>query len=284
MNKNNDAASLLAGAVEGGDLSSDSQSLLDPMTSLINAGLSSDAPAKADRVTLVTILVDNTPSMGYKNPDRKVNPKGVTNKQLLMEGANAVWDALKKSGVAHTIRVHVAFLNPFDGNNGVHFNFRKLESAVPLTDANYKLVGMTPLRDGVVRVLGTVQAEAQKYLQANSEVFAMTLILSDGDDNNSNASNDDCVTINTDLARQERHHVYLAGFDVEGGSGDKVDWKKVGTDMGIPHVKELPNDPQEIRAWLQLWSQAAVSGSQSADVSDAMQKATSAMGTGGVRL
>lgn len=270
------AADLFNVAMDMGDLGPDSVALLDPLQTEINAALAQGPKKKASKVVLVTINIDNSPSMKWKVPGQKES-----NWDIACGGHNLVFDSLVASKAAKTILGHSTFLNPFDGNNGVYFPFTDLvlpdhtaKGPKPnfrvLTPGDGKLLGLTPLCDTIIRVLGGVQLQATDYLRDGSDVFTITIVLSDGGENDSQNNEADVATLIGDMRQQERHKIYFGGID----DGD-TDFVQFGMDCGLDKdcVRQLPNDPSQIRAWLEQVSQSAVAGSEAADV-DAFSQVT----------
>ena len=257
--KTNLTGSLFADAAAEGNLSPDSAGLLSPLGDQIEKALSVIPVKNVDHLTLVSLLIDNTPSMEYVNPDGAKNPKGISNAEAVVEGHDLVWSALKDAKGAGAIQAHTQFINPFGGNKGVFFEFRPLAGADSLQGGKYQIMDSTPLYDASLRLLGAVSAEAQRYLQKNIEVSTVTLILSDGEDNASRHEASDVAAVVTDMLQQRRHRIYFGGLKLE-----NIDFKRIGKEMGIPRefVKEIPSDPKAIRAFLQLFSQSAAAVSQ----------------------
>ncbi|HMO17840.1 MAG TPA: hypothetical protein PKA63_06905 [Oligoflexia bacterium] len=268
MNSTSNAADLFDMAESLGELSSDSVALLDPLQTEINAALATGTQKKAARLVLFTTNIDNSASMEYRCPGSNQN-----NWEIAADGHDLILGALCGSKAASTILAHSTFLAATNGNNGIHFPFKDLvlpghssKSPKPNFDSMPKKVTMvdsTPLCDAMIRVLGSVQAQSTVYTQDGTDVFTITIFLSDGGNNAGSASTSDVATLVADLRRQERHKIYFGG--IEDGY---TDFRKFGAECGLDPecVRTLPNDPSEIRAWLEQVSQSAVAGSEAADV------------------
>lgn len=262
------AADLFDTAESLGELSSDSVALLDGLQTEINAALATGTQKKVAKVVLVTIDLDNSTSMEYKT-----RGASQSNWEIAADGHDLIFSSLAGSKAASTILAHSTFLIPTNGNNGIFFPFKDLvlpghsaKTPKPNFTTMPKKVtmeGYTPLCDAMLRVLGSVQAQSTVYTQDGSDVFTITVFLTDGGNNSGNAKPADVETLVTDLRRQERHKIYLGGID-----DGFTDYKAFGKECGLDDdcVRKLPNDPSAIRAWLQQVSQSAVAGSEAADV------------------
>ncbi len=267
------AADLFNTAEEFGELSSDSVALLDPLQTEINAALAQGEKKRAAKVVLVSTGNDNSPSMGHIGPGT-----AKTNWELACEGHDLIMTSLAGSKAASEILAHSTYINEFDGNSGIHFEFRDLVlpghtaknpkfNFVPLPPKT-RLLGGTPLCSWMLRVLGTVQAQSTVYTQDGSEVFSISIFLTDGGNNDWNCKPSEVKTLVEDMRRQERHMIYLGGID-----DGVTNYEAFGAECGLDPdcVKGLPNDPSAIRAWLQQVSQSAVAGSEAADINSFSQ-------------
>ncbi len=273
------AADLFDQAEQLGELSNDSVTLLDPLQTEINAALATGQKKRAAKVVLVSTNLDNSTSMEYRFRDAKKNPRNQSNWEIACEGHDRVFGALVGCKAAKQIMVQSTFLIPWGTNNGLHFGFRDLvlpahtaktpaPNFLALDPKSVKMHGFTPQCTAMLRTLGAVQAQATDYTKDGSEVFTITIFLGDGGNNDMDHFPAEVCTLVTDMRRQERHKIYFGG--IEDGS---TDYHAFGAECGLDPecVKTLPNDPHEIRAWLDQVSQSAVAGSEAADINSFSQ-------------
>ena len=121
MTNPSQAADLFDMAESLGELSNDSVSLLDPLQTEINAALAQGEKKRAAKVLLLTVCIDNSPSMAWKGQGSIQN-----NWEIACGGQNLVFDSMVDSKAAKSVLAHACFLNDFDGNHGIFFPFRDL--------------------------------------------------------------------------------------------------------------------------------------------------------------
>jgi len=244
-----DLSELFSGAIDAGNVSADALQALNvgDIGNQIQAGLGvSVHDVTTSEVTLVTQLIDDSGSIRYAN-----------NAAAVRNGHNAVIDALSDSKQANGILAHCRYLN-----GTVLYPYGLIGQTPVMTSANYDPMGGTPLYDQTAVILGTVVAKAQEFEDNNVPVRAVTLIVTDGDDQGSNRHKPRSLRpIIEDLFRTEMHIV--AGMGISDGS---TDFRQVFRDMGIPDEWILTpgNTDKEIRAAFRLFSQSAVRASQTA--------------------
>ncbi|MCB0336217.1 MAG: hypothetical protein KDD62_07920 [Bdellovibrionales bacterium] len=269
MTNPSQAADLFDMAESLGELSNDSVSLLDPLQTEINAALAQGEKKRAAKVLLLTVCIDNSPSMAWKGQGSIQN-----NWEIACGGQNLVFDSMVDSKAAKSVLAHACFLNDFDGNHGIFFPFRDLvkpdhskknrqPNFVVINPSDGRLLGGTPLCGRMLTTLGAVQAQATDYTKDGSDVLSITIFQTDGGNNVWDHNEAEVNTLVTDMRRQERHKIYLGGID-----DGVTNYEKFGIDCGLDPdcVRKLPNDPSEIRAWLEQVSQSAVAASEAADL------------------
>jgi len=225
-------------------------------------GVNVDAVTAPDP-TLVTIIVDDSGSISASG-----------NTEVIRDGLNMVLDELSKAKTSDGILVHIRLLNgdiicPFCPLSEAVVNYR-------LDNKNYneaKFLG-TPLYDQVMVLLATVMAKTQEFSDNGVQVKTVTLIMSDGEDVHSRQNDEnDCKRVITDMVKQEIHIV--SGFGVPSYGSGNDDFRDIFESMGIAPQWILSPDmgaTQEengkiIRAALKLFSQSAISVSQTAATS-----------------
>ena len=205
---------------------------------------------------------------GLIDDSGSINMNG--NASVVREGLNMVTDAVTASANKEGVLMHVKYLN-----GTVLYPFCKIENIIKLDGNNYDPRGGTPLYDKCVSFLGTILAKAQEFADAAVPSRTISLIITDGADIHSTENTAaDVKSIVEDMLRQENHIV--AAMGIEDGY---TDFKQVFSDMGIPDdwILTPGNDPSEIRAAFNIFSQA----SQSAASGGAAFSTTSSAGLGG---
>jgi len=223
----------------------------DDLGAAINAGLGDiDADAieamGATEVTLLSLLIDDSSSIGYEN-----------NTGVVIDGHNMVLDALNGSKAAGAILVSCQYLN-----RGVLYPFVPLAQAVRMDRSNYSPNGMTPLYDKTASTLASMVAKTAELENGGVAVKGVTYVITDGADYGSRTSPDRVKTIVQDMMRTESHIIGAMGIDDHGAT----DFRAVFASMGIPDTWILTpgNTPTEIRAAFGTISQSAVRASQTA--------------------
>jgi len=168
-----------------------------------------------------------------------------------------VLDALSQSQQQDSILIHTRYLN-----GRVLFPYCSLNQAVRMSPQNYDPNLGTPLYDQAVVLLGTVLAKSQAFADNGVPVRSVTLIITDGaDQQSSRSSARDVAAIVQDMLKTETH--IIAGMGIDDGS---TDFRQVFKEMGIRDEWILTpgNSETEIRQAFQVFSQSAVQVSQSA--------------------
>jgi hypothetical protein len=233
---------LLQNALDEGDLSLESFAALTiggDFTNQMKAGLGVlPDDIAASEVVLVTLLVDDSGSISASG-----------NEKAIIEGHNAVLEALRLSKVREGVLVHTRYLN-----GKVLSPYVMLEQAVLMSRSNYIADGGTPLYDQSAVIFGTVLAKTREFAEAGVPVRSITIILTDGDDAHSNQHNAKTIAkIVADMRRAESHIV--AAMGVSNGS---TNFEQVFGAMGIESqwILTPKNSTQDIRKAFQVVSQS----------------------------
>ena len=249
MSQTIDLSQLFVSAVDGGTLSMDAAQALSVVDigTQIQAGLGvSVDDVTTSEVTLVSQLIDDSGSIRFAG-----------NAGAVRNGHNTVIEALKDCKQANGILAHCRYLN-----DTVLYPYRLINQVPLMTNANYDPMGGTPLYDQTAVILGTVVAKAQEFEDNNVPVRAVTLIVTDGDDQGSYQHTPRTIRpLVEQLLKTEMHIIAAMGID----DGD-TDFRTVFWDMGIPAEWILTpgNSDKEIRAAFHLVSQSALRASQRA--------------------
>ena len=214
-----------------------------------------DVPAS--EVFLLGLLVDDSSSIQFGS-----------NAQNVRDGCNLILEALQKSSSGADIVVHAAALN-----RGTIYPFTLLGQAPRFDSKNYHPSGGTPLLERTLAMLGTIKAKEQEFRGEAVPVRSVTVIVSDGGDNDidndgephTNAASklyDQIKPLVEDMFRSEQHLVAFMGID-----DGYTDFTKIAARMGIPAEWVLTpgNDPHSIREAFMVVSRASQSASQGAD-------------------
>jgi uncharacterized protein YegL len=196
-------------------------------------------------VVLVNLLVDDSSSIEHHD-----------NVSAVRDGHNTVRKALSgaKSKQRDAVLMFATYLN-----GGVFYSYRPLEQVPEMDESNYKPAGRTPLYDRSLAMLGTVAAKTEEFAEKGVMARSISLIMTDGANNDSVKTASDVKGLVDDLLAQERH--IIAGMGIDDGA---TDYEAVFADMGIPDQWILTpgNSESEIRDAFRLFSQSAVQASQ----------------------
>jgi hypothetical protein len=198
----------------------------------------------SSEVFLLTLLVDDSGSI-----------VGAKNDTLVIEGYNAILDALAGTKQSDGILIHTRYQN-----GTVLTPYTPVSQAVRLDASNYQANGGTPLYDETVAILGTVLAKSQEFADAGVPSRSVTVVITDGADCGSRRHGARQVkSIVDDMKRGESHIVAAVGL-----SDGSTDFRQVFHDMGIEDrwILTPGSNKAEIRAALCVISQTAVRTSQ----------------------
>lgn len=212
--------------------------------------------------TLVGALMDNSPSMNYKDPS---NRNGPTNAESVIEGHNLVIEALTGAKAVNSLEMLTQVLHPgktyiqsVTGGSDV-FKWTPLRAAPRLLVPGYLQGHDTPLYDRALELLGSVIARTKWWEdEYGVSTTTRTLIMSDGESNAGTHTAGDVRQVVEDMLAMEKHQVFFLGVK---GYDDSIDFRAIARGMGIPDDKigVVPSDPRAIRAWFTLFSQSATS-------------------------
>lgn len=266
MNDQNtpDVTELFRDAQACGEISPQTANILNGLSARINKTmvLPVGKPSITE-MTLLCMLIDNTPSMEHKN-----------NHAAAIDGHNQVVTALLSAKAANSIESLTMLINHNDKyarkitGDSDEFQWRALKAAPRLEKRNFIQGCSTPLYDRCLEALGSVLARTKWWEdQFGVQTRSVTLLMSDGGNNDGTADAAAVEKLVSDMLAMEKHRIFFMGVDAGG-----VDFRKIGASMGLPPecVDVVERDPRAIRNKFQLFSQSAaamVSGGGPAPVS-----------------
>lgn len=212
----------------------------------IQAGLGTPVDdVMASEVVLVTIMPDDSGSIRFAGHGAVVRA-----------GHNTVLDTLAMSSQKDNILVHNRYLN-----GAVLYPYCSVDQAMRMDQHNYDPNLGTPLYDQTLVLLATVLAKAQAFIDNGVPVRTVSLIITDGADAHSRRSVREVKIMVEDMLRTEDH--IIAAMGIHDG---QTDFKRVFREMGVREQWILTpgNSHNEIRKAFQLFSQSALTTSQSA--------------------
>lgn len=197
----------------------------------------------ASEVILLSILIDDSISM-----------EG--NEQGVIDGFNMLINELKNTQQQDNIEVSLRYLC-----QGNIFPYTPLGQVQDLNHQTYEPRGRsTPLFKESATTLGTIIAKNQDFEDNGVQVRTITLIMTDGGDNDSgNTRSIDVSTIISDMKKAEKHIIAGMGF---GNHNFASIFENMGLDKKWTYTAQ--SDPSEIKKAFQLFSQSATRASQSA--------------------
>lgn len=258
-NQTPNAADLFQSAAQSGDLSPGSAKILTGLSARINKTMNTLAVnTSVTELLQVCMLLDNSPSMEQNR-----------NHLAVIEGHNLVVDALLSARGIDSVETLTMALNPcpryvkrITGDTD-SFKWCALKAAPRLDKTGFIHGSGTPLYDRVLETLGSVVART-KWWEDNYGVQtrSVTLIMTDGGDNDSTKTAKDVARVITDMLASEKHRIYFMGVTTNGAD----DFRAIGKEMGLPDssIDEVERDPKAIRAKFQMFSQSAVALSSAA--------------------
>jgi len=203
---------------------------------------------QSSEVVLVTLLIDDS---------RSISSAG--NEQHIRDGYNLVLESLRASQSSDDVLLHVRYLN-----GSILYPYCLLDNADEMDENNYSAYGSTPLYDQTMIMLATVAAKVAEFADAGVPARSISLIITDGADYGSvehRAS--DVSGVMGEFLAQEMNIVAAMGV-----SDGHTDFRRVFADMGVPDnwILTTDNTASELRSAFQIFSQSAISVSQSADI------------------
>ncbi len=246
-----DVTELFRDAKAAGEISPHTANILNGLSARINKTMVLPAAKPSvTEMTLLCMLIDNTPSMEHKN-----------NHAAAIEGHNLVVSALLGAKAANSIEELTMLINHHDGyarkitGDSDEFQWRSLRAAPRLEKRNFIQGCSTPLYDRCLEALGSVLARTKWWEdQFGVQTRSVTLLMTDGGNNDGKAEISHVAKVVADMLAMEKHRIFFMGVDAGG-----VDFRKIGADMGLPAecVDVVERDPRAIRNRFQLFSQSA---------------------------
>jgi uncharacterized protein YegL len=240
---------LFSDAVSSGVISPASQSLLSgELGAVVIAGAAGRdlEDIHSTDVTLVTVLLDASSSIGARNLEQSVR-----------DGYNQLLDALATSRERESLLV--ALWTFHDQATVVHAYVPVVEAAA-LDAATYRSAGSTRLYDTWCDALAANIAYAQQLREGGTPTKSIVVVITDGEDTSSQRSPADCARLARDLLASEQFVLAFVGV------GSDVDFRAVARSMGVPSsCIEVQNNtnPAALRQTFRLVSQSAIRVSQS---------------------
>ena len=231
-----------------GAIGSDSKNLLSGMDlndQLAQAmGIDVDT-VNATELTLVTMVVDNSPSMEPMEDEAR-------------QGHTLMIDALKGSKQSDGV-----LLGTWTFDDDPIGSYQPLSHVTTLNRTNYRAdyPQGTPLFTATIKALGGVVAKTQQFSDNGQPTRSVTVIITDGANNGHRNTAQEVATLVHDLEKQEMHVVIFIGIE---DSSWPVDFRQVAQEMGIrpDRVLTVNDGPHALRAAIRMASQSALAVSQ----------------------
>jgi hypothetical protein len=234
------ASSLLERLYGSGALSQGSaNTLLETGTAVANIDRALGDASIASDLLLATLLVDDSPSIA-------------PNIKEIHDGHSKMLEALAPDRAGTDVLVHTRALN-----YSIFSRYQALDKAARLTDDNFNRQTLrpgTPLYSQSVLALGAVLAKAQAEEDRGAQVRTFTLIISDGEDNQSGSISASNVRfLVTDMLGFSTNHI-VAGM----GVGGQTDFRRVFRSMGVPErwIFDVGTNADDLRAVFQKIARA----------------------------
>ncbi len=239
---------LFDAAARDGVITDETSSLLTghlgPIVVAGAAGMAMEDIVATD-VTLITVLIDASSSIGYAGLEKSVRA-----------GQNALLDAFAGSREAEEILVALwTFANE---HQAVH-SYVPVGDATRLNHRNYRSAGMTVLYDAWCDALAANVAYAQQLRDSGTPCRSVIVAITDGEDTGSARQVHECARISRDLLASEQFVLAFVGV------GDDTDFRRVARQMGIPKgcvAVQKDATPTALRQVFQMVSQSALRVSQ----------------------
>lgn len=246
--KDDDVGGWLAGAVNAGVLSAQSSSLITGnLGKVVIAGAAGKAleDIVASDVTLITVLIDSSSSIG----DRGLE-------QAVRDGQNELIGAFGGSKQKDGI---LMALWTFGSSLDVIHSYLPVADAVKLDAKNYRAHGSTRLYDTWCDALAANVAYAQRLRDGGTPCRSVVVVITDGEDVGSARSSSDCARLSRDLLASEQFVLAFVGV------GKDVNFPAVAKSMGVPDgcvLVQKDATASSLRKAFQLVSQSAIRASQ----------------------
>ncbi len=246
---NQNLEDLFDGSEQEGAISPEAREVIkiNDMGAQIQEGLGltpEDIDIESSEVMIVSILADDSSSIGYSN-----------NTQTVIDGHDEVIKSLYDSKQKDSILVYAIAMN-----SGVLYPCQPISGDIDISQ-QYSPMGGTPLFDKAIVTLATVLAKCKQFNDSGVSCRTATLFITDGCDEHSRAESPEVKKIVNDMLLSEVH--IIAGMGIDDG---RTNFKRVFSDMGVRDEWILTpgNSQSEIRKAFQVFSQSAVRASQNA--------------------
>ncbi|MBI4814668.1 MAG: VWA domain-containing protein [Deltaproteobacteria bacterium] len=199
----------------------------------------------ASEVTLVTVLVDRSSSIGARRLEDAVRA-----------GQSALLDAFVGSKERDSILVA---LWTFATSVSVVHSYVPAKDATRLDGKNYRSSGSTVLYDVWCDALAANVAYAQRLRDGGTPSKSVVVVVTDGEDTGSKRTQADCARISKDLLASESFVLAFVGV------GRDVNFRAVAKGMGVPDgciAEEKTATPSALRHVFQMVSKSAIRTSQ----------------------
>lgn len=191
---------------------------------------------KRDDVLLAATLIDDSGSLNSQSSAEAVRI-----------GHNAVISALLDSDAPSAIWFHTRYLHGYELNP-----WNQLERATKMDSRNYRPNDGTPLYDETAVILGSIIAKTQEFRDNWTTVRSATLIVTDGEDTESNLQTPSTIkSIVTDM--------YDTGIHIVAAMGIGSNFRNLLMQMGIREnlILTSGSTPEEIREAFGLFAKMA---------------------------
>ena len=238
----------IKGAFEDGILSRESASLLSgslgPVVVAGAAGYDIENLSTSD-VTLVTLLVDQSSSIGGRNLEDAVR----AGQAVLVD---SMAESREKDGI-------LVALWTFDDTHRALHSYVPVEQATRLDNKNYRSVGSTRLYDTWCDALASNVAYAQQLRDAGTLCRSVVVVITDGEDTSSRRTAGECARLSKDLLASEQFVLAFVGV------GPDANFRQVARSMGVPDgsiLEEKATTSSALRRVFQMVSQSTIRASQ----------------------
>jgi hypothetical protein len=239
---------LFGAAAGAGTLSAPSADLLTghlgPLVIAGAAGLPLENIQASD-VTLITILIDSSSSIGGAGLEKAVR-----------DGQNALLEAFAGSKEQDGILVA---LWTFNQDSRVVHSYVPVKDATRLDTKSYKSSGATALYDTWCDALAANVAYAQQLRDGGTPTRSVVVVITDGEDTSSKRSVRDAARLSHDLLASEQFVLAFVGV------GKEADFRKIAREMGLPDAcvaVQTSTTPSALRALFNMVSRSAIRASQ----------------------
>jgi uncharacterized protein YegL len=234
---------ILDGALQDGNLSQDSHSLIYGNITdniIVGSGGQDIESISSAEVTLISLLIDESSSIDFSGLTKEV-----------IDGVNTIIDSLKGTKKKDSIKMSIwAFNSDVRVING----FIGIEDIEKFGN-DYNPGGATSLYDVSFEAMSANLVYAQDLIDNGVSVQSIVAVITDGEDVGSKRSISDVAKVSKDLLKTERFvNAYV-------GVGDGSDHENVSKQMGFPAFLKSDATPSEMRKLMKMLSQSIVKNS-----------------------